>query len=192
MKKLYELFAEAKAIVEDCGIETGIITDVTINRRAKKRFGQCKYNGYTGTYSINISEFILADDVDTHATMETIIHEILHTCDGCMNHGKLWKRYAEIIRVNTGFNVTRTSSYEKFGLERPQTKKENYVFVCEDCGQVIRRDRMSKFVKNYHHYRCGKCGGHLRFDSENSKMELWTANPRLKAVSELADRISHE
>lgn len=121
--------------------------------------------------------------------METIIHEILHTCDGCMNHGKLWKRYAEIIRIKTGYNVTRTSSFEKFGLERPQTK---YVFVCEDCGQIIRRDRMSKFVKNYHHYRCGECGGHFRFDSENSKMELWTCNPRLKAVSELADRISHE
>lgn len=162
MKKLYELFVEAKAIVEDCGIETGIITDVTVNRRAKKRFGQCRYNGYTGTYSINISEFILADNVDTHATMETII------------------------------NVTRTSSFEKFGLEVPQTKRENYVFVCEDCGQIIRRDRMSKFVKNYHLYRCGKCGGHFRFDSKNSKMELWTCNPRLKAVSELADRISHE
>ena len=170
MKNLNKLFEQAMSIVEGCGIETGNIVEVTINTRAKKRWGQCRRTG--DRYYINISSRILQDEVNTHATMETIIHEILHTCDGCMNHGKEWKRLANIIARETGFNITTTSSAEKFGLEEVVKVKDNYVFVCEKCGQIIRRDRMSKFVKNYQHYRCGKCRGELRFDAENSKCSL--------------------
>lgn len=171
MKNLNVLFEQAMYIVESCGIETGDIANVTINTRAKSRWGQCRRIG--GRYYINISNRILADEVDTHATMETIIHEILHTCYGCMNHGKEWKRLANIITKETGFQITRTSSAEKFGLENDVRKvRENYVFVCEKCGQVITRDRRSKFVQNYHMYHCGKCGGELRFDAENSKCPL--------------------
>ena len=82
--------------------------------------------------------------------METIIHEILHTCKGCMNHGKEWKRLANIVYQKSGYRITTTSAREKFGLESTPAKvKNNYVFVCEDCGQVIRRDRFSKFCQHY-------------------------------------------
>lgn len=168
MKNLNVLFEQAMYIVESCGIETGDIANVTINTRAKTRWGQCRKMG--GRYYINISSRILADEVDTHATMETIIHEILHTCYGCMNHGKNWKRLANIITRETGLQITTTSSAERFGLE--EEVRNNYIFVCEKCGQVIRRNRKSKFVKNYRLYRCGKCGGELRFDKENSKCSL--------------------
>lgn len=193
MKNLKELFEYAMWVVEECGIETGIITGVKVNTRAKKRFGLCTYKSMTGTYEISISAFILADDTDENAVMETIIHEILHTCDGCMNHGREWKRLANIVYQKSSYRITRTSAREKFGLEAtPKKTKDNYVFVCEDCGQVIRRDRFSKFCKNYHLYRCGKCGGKFRFDSENSNRQILTANPRLRAVAELADTFSHE
>ena len=193
MKNLNELFEYAMWVVEECGIETGTITNVKVNTRAKKRYGQCTYRGLTGTYEINISSFILADDTDENAVMETIIHEILHTCKGCMNHGKEWKRLANIVYQKSGYRITTTSTREKFGLESIPTKaKNNYVFVCEDCGQVIRRDRFSKFCQHYHDYRCGKCGGKFRFDSENSNRQILTVNPRLRAVAELADTFSHE
>lgn len=89
MKNLNELFDYAMWVVEECGIETGDITNVTINTRAKKRYGQCRQTG--NKYMINISAFILSDDTKEDAVMETIIHEILHTCKGCMNHGREWK-----------------------------------------------------------------------------------------------------
>lgn len=72
---------------------------------------------------------------------------------------------------------------ESLGIENPiKDKKHNYVFVCEDCGQVIIRERASKFTRNYHNYRCGKCGGNLRFDSKNSNYQILTVNPRYSYV----------
>ena len=40
MKNLNELFEYAMWVVEECGIETGTITNVKVNTRAKKRYGQ--------------------------------------------------------------------------------------------------------------------------------------------------------
>lgn len=179
MKNLNELFEYAMWVVEECGIETGEITSVTVNTRAKKRFGQCQYRN--GTYRINISEFILADETEENAVMETIIHEILHTCKGCMNHGKEWKRLANIVYQKSGYNITRTSSTTKFGIEEEDTA--NYVFVCEKCGQVIKRDRMSNFVKYSHLYTCGKCGGHFKQDMEHSKCVVTRATSGFKSVA---------
>ena len=90
---------------------------------------------------------------------------------------------ANIVNANTKYNITRCNSYESFGIERPKReKKHNYVFYCEDCGQVIIRERASKFTRNYHNYRCGKCGGNLRFDSKNSNYQILTVNPRYSYV----------
>lgn len=175
------MFEHAMNIVEKCGIEVGDIVKVEVNTRAKRRYGQCCKR--SGRYYINISEFILTDDTVYKAVLETIIHEILHTCDGCMNHGRLWKAYADRVKRMTGYEITTTSDRAKFGLEPYEKQgKDNYVFVCEDCGQVIRRSKMSKFVKHHHLYRCGKCGGKLKFDSKNSNMELWGVNPSLRVA----------
>ena len=182
MKDLNMMFEHAMSIVEKCNIQAGDIAEIKVSTRARRRYGLCSYKN--GRYYITISEFILADDTIYKAVLETIIHEILHTCVGCMNHGKLWKHYANRIKRMTGYEVTRTSARSKFGLEPYEKQgKDNYVFVCEDCGQVIRRSRMSKFVKNYDLYRCGKCGGRLKYDHENSKYEVWTSRPRYQAVA---------
>jgi predicted SprT family Zn-dependent metalloprotease len=190
MKDLMEMFNYGMEVVEACGIETGIITDVSINTRAKKRFGQCRYNHATGTYSINIARFILDDDIEDKAVMETIIHEILHTVSGCMNHGKKWKSLGKIVEREFGYKITTTDSYAKFSnrlaeerkVER-NTKKHNYVFRCEDCGQTIYRERMSKFVQYYKHYRCGKCGGDFQFMANESNMQILTATGKLTMVA---------
>ena len=43
MKNLNELFEYAMWIVEECGIEPGTITNVSVNTRAKKMFGKCTH-----------------------------------------------------------------------------------------------------------------------------------------------------
>lgn len=190
MKNLMEMFDYGMEVVETCGIETGIITDVSINTRAKKRFGQCRYNHATGTYSINIARFILDDDIDDKAVMETIIHEILHTVEGCMNHGKKWKSLGKIVEREFGYKITTTDSYSKFSASLAEerkvernTKKNNYVFKCEHCGQYIRRERFSNFVQRYTHYTCGICGGKFQFIPEESNMSIMTVNPRFASVA---------
>ena len=56
------------------------------------------------------------------------------------------------------------------------------MFVCEKCGHVFIRERSSKFTRNYHNYRCGGCGGELRFDAEHSNYQILISNPRYSYV----------
>lgn len=173
MKDLQALYETALNIVKDCRIDYGDIVEITINTRAKKRWGQCRKRD--GRFYININERILEDDTDPHAVLETIIHEILHTVDGCFNHGKEWKNYAERVYQTTGFKITRTTSAERFGIALEENRKSRYVFVCEKCGAVVRRDRMSKFVRHPERYHCGRCGGKFKQDLSRSTHEVWRA-----------------
>ena len=183
MKDYMEMYHKALEILDDLNIEYGNIVEVKLNYRAKNRFGQCRKNNVNNTYSLNFNHLLFNDKTKYDVVMGTIIHEILHTCKDCMTHKGEWKRLANIVNANTKYNINRTNSYANFGLERPKKeKKHNYVFVCEDCGQVIVRERASKFTKNHHAYRCGKCGGNFRFDAEHSNYQILTANPRYSYV----------
>lgn len=183
MKNYMEMYHKALEILDDLNIEYGNIIEVKLNYRAKNRFGQCRKNNLTNTYSLNFNYLIFDDNANDVAIMNTIIHEVLHTCKDCMTHRNEWKRLANYVTRNTKYTITRTNSYADFGIERPKKeKKHNYVFVCEDCGQVIIRERASNFTKNHHAYRCGKCGGSFRFDAENSNYQILTSKPKFSYI----------
>lgn len=138
------------------GIQYGKITSVTINTRAKKRWGQCKKVGMC--YEISISSMLIKDSVALVHLENTVIHEILHTCKGCMNHGATWKELASKVNRTYGYNIKRTNSFEEKGITPPTTNYAiKHKFVCKGCGQVIVRQRESDFTKRYNLYKCGRC-----------------------------------
>ena len=92
------------------------------------------------------------------AVMQTLAHEVLHTCYGCSNHGARWKGYAARMNAAYGYEIARTDSCEKLGV--PDTKKVRYLLVCTKCGAQIRRSRRSPLVDHPERYRC-RCGGAL-------------------------------
>lgn len=157
-RDLYIIAKECMDELEAIGIQYGKIMNFEINYRAKKRWGQCRYKN--GWYTINISACLLENSVPIESLKDTIIHEILHTCEGCMNHGNNWKIQAEKVNRAYGYNIKRCTSAEEKGIDVEQTEKYiKHKFICEDCGQVITRQRDSKFTKYYKHYTCGRCGG---------------------------------
>ena len=87
--------------------------------------------------------------------------------------------YEQSCRLTKSFN-NRLAEERK--VER-NTKKNNYVFKCEHCGQYIRRERFSNFVQRYTHYTCGICGGKFQFIPEESNMSILTATGKLKMVA---------
>lgn len=155
------------AIAKDCmvqldhiGIPYGNIRDFTINTRAR-RWGQCQRR--PDGYHININH-LLCDGNHEDGLRNTLYHEIIHTCDGCMNHKAKWKGYAAMVKDRLGYDITRTNSAESKGVDPADVKPREsvkYKFRCEGCGGVIRRRRASKFTRNYMYYRCGRCGGKL-------------------------------
>ncbi len=134
------------------------INGPVINRRARSRFGRCTKTKFG--YVIEVSSRIL---VCEEKEIETImLHELLHTCPNCMNHGSLWKKYAEQVNRKYGYQITPRTSYEKLGIENPGSREPvKYTIVCVQCGQEIKRRRRCPLVDHIDRYKCGKCGGKL-------------------------------
>ena len=135
-------------------ISPSIDPHVRNNRRAVTRFGCCIKEG--DRYIIELSERMLA--AEERACMQTLAHEILHTCRGCRNHGERWKSYAAKMNAGYGYTLSRTQTCQSLGV--PDIKPARYVLVCRECGQEFRRARASELVKHPERYRC-KCGGRL-------------------------------
>ena len=159
MKDLKKLTDECLADLRKLGIEPGKISRVYVDSRATRRWGVCKTKKGSGIFEIGISKFLLGDDVDEQQVKNTIIHELLHTVDGCQDHTGRWKVLAEYVnRCLPEYCVKRTSSEDEKGIER----NHKYLIVCTKCGSEIHRDRMSNAVKFPQKYKCAKCGGSLR------------------------------
>lgn len=161
MRDLQQYARECLKELDAIGIEYGSITEFVVNTRARKRWGLCK--PVPGGFQISISSVLLDERNDETGLKNTIIHEILHTCKGCLNHKENWKRVAHKVNVAYGYNIKRTSSASEKGVleETRPPVPANYVVECECCGHTYTRTKKSKLITNTKRYRCGVCGGQL-------------------------------
>ena len=157
-----QLYADyARGILDDLHIPYGNVVEITINTRAR-RWGQCRK--IPAGYSININQTLLDLRNSEDGLINTLLHELLHTCPDCMNHGAIWKKYAELVRKNWGYDVKRTSDCEDKGVTTGNQniiqRKIRYIVTCEKCGYEWHHSRRCKSVDNVEAYRCF-CGGKL-------------------------------
>jgi predicted SprT family Zn-dependent metalloprotease len=162
MRDLRSFANKALKMVEDANIEYGYIDGFEANNRLKTCWGECKRRSAdwwykTDYFIIQINAMLLRDDVPEVSLIQTLIHEILHTCENCFNHGKQWKRYADIINTKYNLNVSRLNSQQSLGLSEIMPIKHK--FICNNCGTVVTRTRDSKFTQHYSKYICKRCGG---------------------------------
>ena len=149
---LERVIAQARAL--GIPVSHSIVPQVRLNGRATGRFGCCIRRD--GAYTIELSSRLLG--AEEGAVLQTLAHEVLHTCRGCSNHGPRWKGYAGRMNAAYGYRIARTDSCEKLGV--PDTAKVRYVLVCTRCGARIGRSRRSALVEHPERYRC-RCGGTL-------------------------------
>ncbi len=129
--------------------------EVRINTRARRWLGCCYYQ--SGRYWIEVSQAVLEDE---DLLKQTLVHELLHTCPKCRDHGPKWKAYAQTVNEKLGYRIERTVKTETpAGSLRHEEIK--YILECQSCGAQIKRMRMSKAVKSPWRYRC-PCGGKLK------------------------------
>ena len=141
--ELDALFTGLRGKLEELGLPLSreIAPQPVVNTRAKRRLGCCIRR--EGRFTIQVSQSILGDPQLLRATL---VHELLHTCYGCQNHGKRWKAYAQTAGEALGLSITRTVKAE--GESQPLRREEmKYFLRCEQCGAVIGRYRMCKLVK---------------------------------------------
>lgn len=159
MKNLLELATECMSELDALGIEYGTIRAFRVNNRAKRRWGQCRRHNLEGDFTIEISGELLKDYIADKSTKQTIIHELLHTVDGCFCHTGKWKKLADLVNDCYMYNVSRTTSAKELGVI--EEEDYNYIIACKHCGAHYHYYKETNFVKSVKNdtrrYRCGKC-----------------------------------
>lgn len=152
---LQDVIAQARAL--NIPVSEQIDPHVRINCRATRRFGACFANKRSGSFLIEISDVLLT--ATEQACRQTLAHEVLHTCYGCQNHKKRWHHYADLMNRAYGYQIARTDSPERLGVENKTVVR--YLVECTQCGAEIPRARRSRLIEHPEDYRCARCGGHL-------------------------------
>lgn len=166
MRDLKKYTRECIEELKGIGIFPGNILGLEINTRAKKRLGSCtpKYGKGRNIigYDISVNGILLDERYPEKALKNTIIHELLHSCEGCMSHRNRWKELAEKVRRELGYDIQRLSSKDHEGIPfEAGSQKPRYMLQCQKCGQIYTRKRCSKVVQHPERYLCGKCKGKL-------------------------------
>lgn len=96
------------------------------NNRISTKWGYCRKNN-DNTFMIAISSCLREDSIKHNKVLSVILHEILHTCPGCFNHGELWMCYAKLIKQNYGIKIKEVATAEDLGVPY------QYRIKCKDC-----------------------------------------------------------
>lgn len=164
MHDLQVLLNECKAELDALKIPYGVISDIEVNTTAKKRLGRCSQLP-DKTYCIQISSRLLDSSIPAMAVKHTLMHELLHSVPGCMNHQEKWKQLANRVNRAYGYQIRRTSSLEERGLSaadfevsKPEPK---YRLQCSKCNHTYNYYRWCATLEHYQDCRCSKCGSKL-------------------------------
>jgi len=166
MKDLQKLFRECVLEMKSINMDiSNNIGSITVNRRLTRALGRClkKYTSYGVSFNIDINPCMIEDGVEVKATKNVIMHELLHTCPGCYNHGSEWKYRAKIVNRKLGYNISTTedtSTLESSGVKLT-TREYKYALVCEKCGKQYKKKRWCEALRNPSRYKCGVCEGRL-------------------------------
>lgn len=156
---LQQVIGQARAL--GIPVSARIQPQVRLNSRAKKRFGCC-IGGPGQGYVIELSAALPA--AGRAVCLQTLAHEVLHTCPGCQNHGPAWKAYAARMGDAYGYAIHRTDKPEALGVQLPAAAppRRRWCVTCAACGRRFYRQKSCPVVRTPARYRCAACGGPLR------------------------------
>ena len=152
------LLEQAIIMVEKLGIETGGIDPNVKLVNVTSYWGKCTRK--EDSHYITLNKKLIQANVE--GALETLIHEVLHTVKGCMNHGEMWKSLAKKVNMAYGTNISRATSAAENGTQEFILATSKYVMECDRCGHGLGRDRMSNFVKHPYDYIHPNCGGKFK------------------------------
>ena len=169
-KLLEKVINETRAL--KIPVSHSIEKNVIVNNRPKKRFGCCRKRA--DGFTIEISGFLLdAEGCGEKEIRGVLVHEILHTCPGCYEHGERWKYYASMMNSVYGYRIKRVNSFAEMGISEQEENAEDkqqirYIIQCKKCGRQYPRQRFTCVMKKINAYRC-QCGGKLEYFSVEEK-----------------------
>jgi predicted SprT family Zn-dependent metalloprotease len=176
VKNLDKLYFECEKELRRINMDfSDKIVRVSVNGRLRTTLGVCNRDRRTGMFTIDINPALLADNVDDMEVKDTIVHEMIHNCPGCFDHGYEWKRRADRVNRMLGYHVSRTASRADMEAAGVEVKREEfkYALQCVKCGNQCKYKRWSKSLENPSRYRCGRCHGDLKVVCLDGNREIW-------------------
>ena len=141
-----------------------------LNNRALKRFGRCEAKS-GNRYVIQINEFHNKLSPET-SVMNTLIHELLHSLPQCMNHGEIWKRYANMYNRAYGTTISRLSPLEgDYKIFKEEIDKQR--------GHTQHKNH-SVYSDGKHKITCSKCNKSWYYERAGRVVKLAMQNKKLK------------
>lgn len=154
--RLQELTERAYRILRNLNIE--------VKDNVKVEWSKTVQTKTLGTYynrsnSITISRLfhVLPDN----EVMATLLHELLHSVDGCQNHGTKWKALAHTVNRAYGCNIKRTSDLmRRYGDKLYDEGFFTHKIYCSACNSTQYYTREPKVKDNLGSCYCGTCRKH--------------------------------
>ena len=111
------------------------ITDYRFGNATSKWASVRRTYGGFSLYVSTLFEKIKDDEVAEERLVGTMIHELIHTQDGCMDHKEGFKRLAAYVNAKyPNYKVQRCNSVEDVGLKFSEIKKVRYLAMCTKCS----------------------------------------------------------
>ena len=160
-------------LIQECidnldALNVPISKDITFKTNTGfSRFGFCKKTPRGETqFVVSINKWF-EDDL---GLKETIMHELVHTIDGCYNHGQMFHKYAEIINQEYNLNITvignyklNEKAYKNKGTKRKVFEPQDFdnetmvMMYCPGCNrQFAIRKTAFKFGSRWVCKKCNK------------------------------------
>lgn len=171
-ERFSRLLIECKQEMNTLNIPYNYESNMILQGNFSRAMGQTrmKRRGTEKTFEIS-----LANDMEyanNKGIKDTILHELIHTIEGCFNHGEKFHHYANMLNRKYGYDIDRTGSMEsicsKEKFEELKEQRENtskYKITCKGCGHVYLQSRRSKFIDRQGiGYICTVCNSRSNFE----------------------------
>lgn len=133
------------------------------NRKAlgiTKSFGKRYGDGHVeiSRHEISLNPALMQfEDDGFDIIADTIAHELVHTCDGCQNHGAEFHRVAKIVNDRLGYKIDTRADIDASNYFTKYLPKANYILKCPECERKWDYQRKSNATENPWQYSCPNC-----------------------------------
>jgi predicted metal-dependent hydrolase len=133
MKDIQKIYDKCKGIMREnkIPIAKNIRENIEINKRLKRTLAECVIDD--DEYVIYINGHIL--DSEDYVLEEILLHELIHTIDGCFSHNDKFKQYGDKLNKKYGYHIARLHSIDNI-IYSGFDDSGLYTLVCPYCKRT--------------------------------------------------------
>lgn len=169
MRDLQKITEECIKKLKDIDIPIQDNTIVEISFKRIQGFGKCLLTS-DKMFLIRISSSFEDENSDIDELIITVLHEVLHTCDGALHHSKRWYEYAKLVQSAYGYNLIEFKTIYDIKHKKKAVLGK---MLCTNCPSYwyVREKKPWNLIQSGLKCYCQFCGGEMKIDADwNSRM----------------------